>query len=181
MQPPSTLILAATARNDGNTIYAVERLRSKLTSANFIDITALKLNGFDYHSSCEVDGFLTVIETIIAHKTIIFATPVYWYAMSGPMKTFFDRLSDLLVQPALRPTGRALARRDVWLLTTGTDPELPAGFTEPFIRTSSYFEMRWRDSCYVRAIDENRPQEAELQKIDDFAKAILEPPPTATP
>lgn len=27
---------------------------------------------------------------------IVFATPVYWYAMSGRMKIFFDRFTDLL-------------------------------------------------------------------------------------
>ena len=37
------------------------------------------------------------METIIQkYDTIIFATPVYWYSMSGTLKTFFDRLSDLL-------------------------------------------------------------------------------------
>lgn len=179
MQPPSVLILAATARSDGNTMCAVERLRSLLApaTADFIDITALKLRGFEYHPTNEVDGFLQVVEKMIAHHSIVFATPVYWYAMSGPMKTFFDRLSDLLVQPKLRPTGRALAGRNVSLLATGTDPDLPAGFTEPFMRTASYFEMPWRDSCYIRAIDEDRPNETELQKLDLFAKALLEQTP----
>ena len=33
---------------------------------------------------------------MIGAFTIIFVTPVYWYAMSGRMKVFFDRWTDLL-------------------------------------------------------------------------------------
>jgi len=91
------------------------------------------------------------------------------------MKNFFDRLSDLLVQPELRPIGRALAGRDVSLLTTGTDPDIPAGFTEPFIRTAAYFEMRWWASCYIRSLNGEPPGEAELQKVDSFTKALIGP------
>lgn len=176
MQRPSILILVATARNDGNTMCAVERLRCRFPpeATTLLDITALKLREFEYHPADETDGFLAVIETIIAHRCVVFATPVYWYAMSGPMKTFFDRLSDLLVKPELRSTGRALAGRDVSLLATGTDPELPAGFTEPFIKTASYFGMHWRTSCYVQSIDGARPGEEELQKLARFAEALAE-------
>ncbi len=30
------------------------------------------------------------------YDVLIFATPVYWYSMSGIMKVFFDRITDLL-------------------------------------------------------------------------------------
>jgi len=61
------------------------------------------------------------------------------------MKIFFDRLSDLLVNAE----GRALAGRQVSLLTTGTGCELPSGFTEPFRRTEGYFDMEWKAICYT--------------------------------
>ena len=37
------------------------------------------------------------MKTIISkYDTIIFATPVYWYSMSGILKVFIDRITDLL-------------------------------------------------------------------------------------
>ena len=47
---------------------------------------------------------------------------------------------------------RDLARRDVWLLATGTDEALPPGFHEPFARTAAYYTMRWQEAFYVRSI-----------------------------
>jgi multimeric flavodoxin WrbA len=78
---------------------------------------------------------------MLACEHVVFATPVYWYAMSGIMKTLFDRLTDLPLDEASRPTGRALAGRHTWLLATGTGEAPPPGFHEPFVRTAAYFGM----------------------------------------
>jgi len=87
------------------------------------------------------DDFQIVVGRMLEHQQIILATPVYWYAMSGLMKTFFDRLTDLLSNPEARKLGRALAGRNVWVLATGTDEKLPAGFGVPFQKTAEYFSM----------------------------------------
>ncbi len=80
------------------------------------------------------------------HETIVFATPVYWYAMSGTMKIFFDRLTELTTKE--KHLGHALAGKRTFLIASGTDPELPAGFEVPFRRTSSYFEMEFIKAFY---------------------------------
>lgn len=45
--------------------------------------------------------------------------------------------------------GRALAGKRVFLISTGTDPELPKGFEVPFKRTSEYFSMEYMSALYV--------------------------------
>lgn len=41
--------------------------------------------------------YLNLMKQILdKYETLILATPVYWYSMSGIMKVFFDRLTDLL-------------------------------------------------------------------------------------
>jgi hypothetical protein len=67
--------------------------------------------------------------------------------------------------------GRALARRDVWLLATGTDEALPDGFTVPFERTAQYFQMRWKAAFYVRADATLSPAE-DLVEVRRLAAAI---------
>ena len=88
--------------------------------------------------------------------------------MSGLMKMFFDRLTDLLA-PENRPLGRALAGRETGLLATGIDPLLPPGFEEPFARTAAYFDMHWREVVYIRSLGGALPDQGELAHVDRSA------------
>jgi multimeric flavodoxin WrbA len=140
------------ARRDGDTAAAALALSSKLApAATLVDLPSLSIDPFDYANPTPDDDFDGVAALMLRHRVLVFATPVYWYAMSGPMKTLFDRLSDLLSprDPARR--GRALAGKDVWLLAVGTDPALPEGFERPFEMTAGYLGMSWRGGFYVRS------------------------------
>jgi multimeric flavodoxin WrbA len=92
------------------------------------------------------DTFLQLADLLLRHPVILFATPVYWYSMSGLMKNFFDRLTDLTTTH--KHLGRQLAGRQVFLLATGSDPELPTGFEVPFRLTATYFNMAFAGSFY---------------------------------
>jgi multimeric flavodoxin WrbA len=116
-----------------------------------VDLGARKILPFDYSNPRPDDDFDEVADLMLAHRSLIFATPVYWYAMSGLMKTFFDRLSDLLSDRDSTGRGRELAGCDAWLLAVGTDAALPAGFEEPFKMTTRYLGMCWRGGFYVRS------------------------------
>lgn len=145
----NTIIVQGSARADGNTSAAVERVRNIISEIQIVHLCALDIQPFTYGEPA-LDDFRGVIDDILKCQKIVFATPVYWYAMSGLMKALFDRLTDIISNPATRRLGRALAGRDVWLLATGTDDELPQGFSEPFRRTCSYFDMQWQGEFYIR-------------------------------
>ncbi|WP_370177278.1 flavodoxin family protein [Alteriqipengyuania sp.] len=146
-------VLTASARSDGNTRAMVDAFFGHCGAlAEEIDLARLRIEPFAYDQLAARDDFLPVVQKMAGSEHIVFATPVYWYAMSGLMKTFFDRLTDLLLVEANRPLGRALAGRRVWLLATGTEEGLPPGFTEPFARTAAYFAMDWRAGTYCRSM-----------------------------
>lgn len=146
-------IVLGSARRDGNTASAVRDLSWQLgDKVNIADLSMLTIGSFDYSRHDDRDDFRSVIGLMLASEHIIFATPVYWYSMSGTMKAFFDRLTDLLVAPENRKAGRELAGRNVWLLATGTDESLPSGFQEPFASTAAYFGMVWRQAFYCRSV-----------------------------
>jgi len=169
----SVLIVMGTARRDGNTALAVDFLRQRLgPSAALVDLASLTIEPFSYDRSDDRDDFRAVVDRMLAHAHIVFATPVYWYAMSGVMKTFFDRLTDLLRDEADRPIGRALAGRDVWLLATGTGEALPPGFHEPFARTAAYFGMRWQQAFYVRSVKGASSEADELECLGSMAMRL---------
>ena len=170
------LAISGSVRGDGNTALTLAQLRRALDLGNgqFVDLQSCRLEPFRYDPPPPDDDFLAIVDRLLAHRHIVFATPVYWYAMSGVMKTLFDRLTDLLSSPEARCRGRALAGRDMWLLATGTDPDLPDGFTEPFARTAAYFDMHWRAAFYIRVPNHPLPADTVFPAVDQLAAALRE-------
>ncbi|MEM1052054.1 MAG: NAD(P)H-dependent oxidoreductase [Pseudomonadota bacterium] len=148
----SVAVIIGSAWNDGNTAKSVDVLCEKLPDTPLrIDLSQLQIMPFEYGAHHDRDDFRSVIAMMLQSEHIVFATPVYWYAMSGVMKGFFDRLTDLLLDQNDRTTGHALAGQNVWLLANGSGTDFPAGFTVPFEQTASYLAMNWRDALYVQA------------------------------
>ena len=166
------LIVLGSANSSGYTAAVVARLRARLSQDSIVvDLNATAIGPFTYKRYDRRDGFAEVVEEMLRHDRILFATPVYWYAMSGVMKTFFDRLTDLL-HPELNSLGRRLAGRDVWLLATGTDPAMPAGFAEPFRLTAEYFGMHWRGAGYVMIRRDAEAGEPDMTEADRLAEEL---------
>jgi multimeric flavodoxin WrbA len=112
-----------------------------------IDLLDFHISPYDYSSNYPAtDDFPKVIDELLQHQVIVFATPVYWYAMSGLMKTFIDRFTDLVT--IKKESGRKLQGKLVFLLTVGADRELPGGFEIPFKLTSDYLNMTYQDCIY---------------------------------
>ncbi len=164
----STLILHGSARADGNTAAAVGRVVDLVAATEVVHLCSLNIKPYTY-SAPAIDDFRSVVDRMLAHRQIVFATPVYWYAMNGLMKTLFDRFTDLIRDPANKRLGRTLAGRDVWLLATGTDEKLPAGFTEPFRRTCCYLDMHWKGGFYIRVDKHATPKEQDLTEASELA------------
>lgn len=167
-------IVVGSARGDGNTAAAVLHLSQQLGArVDIADLSTLTVGPFDYSRHDDRDDFRSAIEMMLANEHIVFATPVYWYSMSGPMKRFFDRLTDLLADPDDRKIGRALAGRNVWLLATGTDDSLPPGFHEPFALTAAYFGMVWRQAFYSRSVKGAPLTAASLSEAEKLANLLV--------
>lgn len=162
-------MILGTARSDGLTRRAVSSAFPAQT-IDLIDLNEKVIADYDYLTSGH-DDFPAVMEAFKAAASVVFATPVYWYAMSGVLKRFFDRLTDVTGPNSV---GRRLAGRHIWLMATGTDEELPEGFEVPFQRTAAYFDMCYRGCFYaVSNARANRgfEQEAALTR---FGNEILQ-------
>jgi multimeric flavodoxin WrbA len=99
---------------------------------------------------------------ILKFDSIIFASPVYWYAVSPPMKTFIDRISDLLEVPELLDQGRRLRGKTAYVVCTSIYDEPPRSFIDAFKETFCYLGMNFGgyvhancDSGYVAERYEN--------------------------
>jgi putative NADPH-quinone reductase len=140
------LVILGSARRHSDTERFVQEALAgmEFKTCDLLDFE-IALYNYDHHYP-ETDGFLQLIDTVLKHPVIIFATPVYWYAMSGSMKIFFDRLTDLVT--VKKELGRKLKGKQVFLMAVGADPELPEGFLIPFRLTSAYLGMKFRTGIY---------------------------------
>lgn len=147
----TNIVIIGSNRDNSNTLRA---LKDHLIFLNYelIELHKLKIEHYVYNQQQKPqDDFLAVAHKMAAAQNIVFATPVYWYSMSGIMKVLFDRFSDLI--STSKPIGRALAGKSTFLFATGSDATLPEGFEVPFKKTSDYFAMNYKGAQYIPTLD----------------------------
>ena len=165
-----TTLLVASSRGDGNTWSFLEKIKAT-DKCEILNLSELQISYFDYEQKNTGDDFLATIEEICAYRTIGFVSPVYWYTVSAQMKTFIDRLSDLLV--SRKDLGRELAGKQTFLLATGaTDDSLPQGMEDCIKLTSEYMDMQFLGSFYLKVRGERLFDEEQLSRASDFLQRV---------
>lgn len=92
----SIAVIYGSTRPNGNT----ETLTKQ--AVRNIEVDSIYLNDFNINpiedKRHDEEGFLiveddydAVLSRMMQHDMVIFATPIYWYSMSGQMKNFVDR------------------------------------------------------------------------------------------
>ncbi len=141
------VVILGSARKQSDTRKCVELLLGNQvhTTLQLLDYT---IEPYQYSSDYSpADNFLDIINLLLPHQVILFASPIYWYSMSGLLKTFFDRLTDLVT--IRKDLGRQLKGKKVFLLAVGADEEIPPGFVTPFKLTADYLHMQFIDYMYI--------------------------------
>ncbi len=98
------------------------------------------------------------MKRVLAHDQIIFATPIYWYAVSPAMKVFLDRISDFLELPDLLPKGRRLRGKKAFIVCTSICDEPSAEFMSSFRETFDYLGMNFGGVAHVNCQDGYSPE-----------------------
>lgn len=165
------VIIQASSKSYGNTYKIVSEL-NKNNDFDFIDLATKDINHFDYEFKNEHDDFLPLIKEIVSkYDTIVFATPVYWYAMSGILKVFFDRMSDLLIKH--KDLGRQFRGKKMAMLSNSGNDDLRNGFTMPFTETSKYLGMTYLGDIHIWLTEDGKEIHPDaLKKIDEFRNQL---------
>lgn len=142
------IIYGSSGHEDGVTWQSVKALQ-RITDAYIVNLSQHNVSYYDYSHNNRNDDFKDIVENLLNYDHITFATPVYWYTMSAQLKTFFDRLTDLMT--IRKPWGRALKNKSTSLIATGYQEALPEGFTVPFQLTSDYFDMHYKGHLYINS------------------------------
>ena len=173
-EPKRPLVLLGSARKKSDTLHLIERLFDP-EEIHLLDLLDHQVYPYDYIGTYPPDDAFPALTTeLLQHDTLIFATPVYWYAMSGLLKTFFDRLTDLATFQ--KETGRNLKGKKTFLLAVGAEAVLPEGFEVPFRSTSAYFGMHFTATLYHRT-----GKEEPLPPDASHFRELLQLPPRPLP
>jgi len=135
------VVIVGSSRNDGDTANLTKQLIEK-SGWDLINLNDYEFSYFDYEHNNRNDDYLKLIKEIVEkYETLIFVTPIYWYSMSGIMKVFFDRFTDLLTIE--RELGRKLRGKKMAVMSCSIGENLGENFWLPFSETANYLGMEY--------------------------------------
>ncbi len=149
------IIILGSSRSHGDTRKLIDRVREEI-DADFIDLNDLQISYYDYEYKNQEDDFLPTMKRVVEYDKIILASPVYWYSMSGVMKTFVDRFSDLI--RIHKQVGRQLRGKQLYTISSSSDSTVYACFLEAFELTAKYLGMDYDGYLYGWIENEEIPK-----------------------
>src|SRR3984957_18095542 len=160
----STIALFSSSRRRGNTGQLIDRIASEL-NIEVVDLASKRMSSYDYDHRNRGDDFELLMKRVLAHDQIIFATPIYWYAVSSAMKVFLDRISDLLELPDLLAEGRRLRGKNAYVVCTSISDDPSGAFMEAFIETFNYLGMHFGGVVHVNCQEGFVPAVHDLEAL----------------
>ncbi|WP_404447718.1 flavodoxin family protein [Sutcliffiella horikoshii] len=137
----SIVVIYGGSRKQGNTetltkhaIQGMEVEEIYLNNHNILPIIDMRhdVEGFQNRN----DDYNTIIERILQHDTLIFATPIYWYSMSGTMKNFIDRWSHSMRDANFPDFKERMSTKAAYVIAVGGDSPSMKGL--PMIEQFKY-------------------------------------------
>ncbi len=165
MQDLKYIIIVGSSRKDGFTHKAVQQLNC-FTDFDVVYLNDYNFSNYDYgHGNIDDDDILLMNRLIVRYDVFIFATPVYWYSMSGNMKVFFDRFTDLLDKE--KDLGRQLRKKYMAALSSSIGDHMGENFWLPFKETAKYLGMQYLGDVHTLENEDNK------LIIDTFRNTLL--------
>lgn len=168
---PRPIALFASSRRHGNTGQFMDCIAAEL-GIGVTDLGTLDISPYDYEHRNRGDSFEPLMMRVLDHDAIIFASPVYWYAVSPPMKAFLDRISDFLELEDLLNHGRRLRGKTGYVVCTSIYDEAPQPFVGSFTDSFDYLGMQYGGLAHVNCRDGYDPARHDALAVD-FASRLL--------
>lgn len=158
------LIIQGSSRSDGNTGKITRELNSNI-NADILDLKRFNIQHYEYEKPDTSDDFMKAAEEMSGRNKLIFVSPIYWYTMSGLMKVFFDRLTDLI--DYRNELARELENMEMYVVSCGSTPDPGKGFDLPFVQSAEYFNMKYRGYLHTWLVNGSIPEDLKL-KLKQF-------------
>lgn len=107
----------------------------------------MKKTNINEETDIASDDFEKCIQTMLSYDLIVFVTPVYWYSTTTELKTFFDRLADLLYVQEYSQYKTSIATKKFAAIVTYARDQ---GYALPIIQqTCEYFDAEFITSLVI--------------------------------
>jgi len=157
------IIIQASSNSTGNTYKIVSFLQEQ-TGFDVVDINQKTIKHFDYEFKNIDDDFNALFKNIVQnYEIIVFATPIYWYTMSGLLKVFMDRISDFLINE--KEFGRLLRGKQMAVLSCSDADKIFEGFTMPFVESANYLGMDFIGHIHTWIVDNGIPDNVKANIV----------------
>lgn len=167
--PFRKVIILGSSRKDGDTRLLVDRVQM-LSGWDLIDLNEYDISYYDYEHRNAGDDYLPLMRRLVEqYEVMIFATPVYWYSMSGIMKVFFDRFTDLLEID--KDLGRRLRGKKMAAISCSIGNHLGDAFWLPFRETADYLGMTYLGGMHA-VLNNGELTEEEVTRMEAFVRRI---------
>jgi multimeric flavodoxin WrbA len=148
------VIILGSSRNDGDARALADELREK-SGWDLINLNDYDISYYDYEHLNRNDDYLGLMREIISkYDTLVFVTPIYWYSMSGIMKVFFDRITDLLTIE--KDLGRMLRGKKMAVISCSNGNNLGDAFWLPFSESAKYLGMEYIGDAHTITGENNQ-------------------------
>lgn len=156
------IVINGSARSENNTAKLVRHLLGE--KVEIIELCEQHVSHYNYDGRySDNDNFQEIVDRMIVSEIIVLATPVYWYTMSGHMKAFLDRWTDLVTTH--KSKGRALKGKKIAVIAQSTSEAMPEGFEIPFRLTAEYMDMEYVGGVFW-------DMRKTLEEINELKKAL---------
>ncbi|KZN52795.1 hypothetical protein N474_22770 [Pseudoalteromonas luteoviolacea CPMOR-2] len=136
----NTIIVYSSASKAGNTSIAVEELARDL-NAKTLFLDDFVIHDYSYEHKNKDDDFRGLFREVLQYDHVVFASPVYWYAVTPRMKAFIDRITEFMDDEVLQPELRVLREKHFSILSTSIHQDAPSAFIEMLQKTFEYLGM----------------------------------------
>lgn len=120
--------------------------------SNQLHLVDYSIKQIDQEHDNRIDQFKKVFAQFKEADVILIGTPVYWSCMTGYLKTFIDRFTDVIDEN--------IEGKEVYLIIQGTAPEDAVPFIEHVIKhLCRRFDMKYK------GLLQNKEDAKQLNKI----------------
>ncbi|MFB4166820.1 flavodoxin family protein [Virgibacillus sp. JSM 102003] len=122
----SIAIIYGGTRENGNTEMLTDQ------AVQGLSVEKIYLSNYDIHPIEDLrhtqggfqevdDDYNSIIDRIIPHDILVFATPIYWFGMSGTLKNFIDRWSQTMRDASYPHFKTSMASKKAYVIAVGGD------------------------------------------------------------
>lgn len=115
----------------------------------------------------------TLLDATLAATDIVFVSPVYWYSIPAPLKTYLDHWSGWMRVPGL-PFKEQMAQKTLRLITTSGDRAKAQPMMDSVRLCAQFLAMGWGDALWGKGGPPNAVQ-ADTAAVAAAAGFLAQP------